>query len=85
MMPAWIEYVSRFDPIPLKRFTKNIMGLDELRSRFRSWGAPITLREINVPESDIERIAENVAKSAPMGTLKVLDKGDIFEIVKSAW
>jgi len=85
MMPAWMEYVSKFSPVPFKRFAKNIMGLDELRSTFRSWGAPITLREINVPESDIEKIADNVAKSAPMGTLKVLEKEDIIEIIKIAW
>ncbi|MCL1941398.1 MAG: iron-containing alcohol dehydrogenase [Synergistaceae bacterium] len=85
MMPAWIEYVSNFNPAPLERFSKNIMGLDELRSTFRSWGAPITLREINVPESDIEKISDNVAKSIPMGTLKVLEREDILEIVKLAW
>lgn len=85
MMPAWIEYVSRFNSVPLERFSRNIMGLDELRSTFRNWGAPITLREINVPECDIERIADNVAKSAPTGTIKVLEREDILEIVKIAW
>ena len=85
MMPAWIEYVSKFNPVPLARFTKNIMGLDELRSTFRNWGAPITLREINVPESDIEKIVDNVANFAPFGTLKTLQREDIREIVKIAW
>jgi len=85
MMPAWIEYVSQFNPVPFARFTKNIMGLDELRSTFRSWGAPITLREINVPESDIEKIVDNVAKSAPIGTIKILEREDILEIIKIAW
>ena len=85
MMPAWIEYVSKFNPVPLARFTKNIMGLDELRSTFRSWGAPITLREINVPESDIEKIVDNVAKFAPFGTMKTLEREDILEVVKIAW
>ena len=85
MMLAWIEYVSRFNPVPFERFFKNIMDLDELRRTFRSWGAPITLREIKVPESDIDKITDNVAKSAPMGTMKVLGKEDILEIVKIAW
>ncbi|MCL2767355.1 MAG: iron-containing alcohol dehydrogenase [Synergistaceae bacterium] len=85
MMPSWIEYVSKFNPVPLERFTKNIMGLDELRSTFRSWGAPITLREIKVRENDIERIADNVAKLAPMGTIKTLEREDIIEIIKIAW
>ena len=85
MMPAWIEYVSKFKPETLERFSKNIMGLDELRSTFRSWGAPITLREIKVPESDIEKIADNVAKLAPIGTMKALEREDILEIVKLAW
>ena len=85
MMPAWMEYVSKFEPAPLERFTRNIMGLDELKTTFRSWGAPITLREIKVPESDIEKIADNVAKLAPMGTIKILEREDILEIVKIAW
>jgi len=85
MMPAWIEYVSKFNPVPLERFTKNIMDLDELKSTFRSWGAAITLREIKVPEIDIEKIVNNVAKSAPMGTIKALEREDILEIVKIAW
>ena len=85
MMPAWIEHVSKFNPRPLERFTRNIMELDELRNTFRSWGAPITLREINVPECDIEKIVDNVAKICPIGTLKVLDRGDILEITKAAW
>jgi alcohol dehydrogenase YqhD (iron-dependent ADH family) len=61
------------------------MGLDELRSTFRGWGAPITLREINVPESDLEKIVDNVAKSTPIGTIKILEREDILEIVKIAW
>jgi len=85
MMPAWIEYVSKFNPVPFERFFKNIMELDELRSTYRSWGAPITLRELKVPESDIEKITDNVMKSAPMGTIKTLDREDILEIIKIAW
>ncbi|MCL1874749.1 MAG: iron-containing alcohol dehydrogenase [Synergistaceae bacterium] len=85
MMPAWIEYVSKFNPLPLERFTKNIMGLDELRSTFRSWGAPVTLREIKVPECDIERIVDNVAKLGPIGTFKILEREDIIEITKISW
>ena len=85
MMPAWLEYVSKFEPVPLERFSKNIMGLDELRGMFRSWGAPITLREIKVPESDLEKIADYVVKSIPLGTIKALEREDILEIVKIAW
>jgi alcohol dehydrogenase YqhD (iron-dependent ADH family) len=61
------------------------MGLDDLRSTFRNWGAPITLREINVPERDIEKIVDNVVKLAPFGTIKALEREDILEIVKIAW
>lgn len=85
MMPAWIEYTSKINPAPLARFTEKIMGLDSLRATFRSWGAPTSLREIKISESDIAKIAENVSKAAPFGTLKSLGHQDILEIVKLAW
>lgn len=98
MMPAWARYLYRENPAPFARFAENVLGLDDgdaedlalagiegLEHFFRSQGAPTTLRELNVPESAIERLAENAAQYAPFGVLKSLGADDILEIYKLAY
>jgi alcohol dehydrogenase YqhD (iron-dependent ADH family) len=98
MMPAWARYLYEDNPTPFARFAEAVFGVDggseegralegieRLESFYRSIGAPTTLRELKVGESDIERVAQNAAAFAPFGALKSLTADDILEIYKLAY
>lgn len=98
MMPAWARYLYREYPLPFARFAEAVFGvegggeedraiegIERLEAFFRSVGAPTTLRELNVGEADIERLAKNAAKLAPFGVLKSLSAEDILEIYRLAY
>ncbi|GHS94090.1 NADH-dependent alcohol dehydrogenase [Synergistales bacterium] len=98
MMPAWARYVYEDHPKPFARFAEAVFGIEggdevdraaagieELEAFFRSQGAPTTLRELEIQESDIERIAANASVFAPFGVLKSLNTEDILEIYKIAY
>ena len=98
MMPAWARYLYKDSPTPFARFAEAIFGIEHgdeqdralegierLESFFRSLGAPTTLRELNVGEADIERLAQNASASAPFGVLKELNADDILEIYRLAY
>jgi alcohol dehydrogenase YqhD (iron-dependent ADH family) len=98
MMPAWARYLYRENPIPFARFAESVFGvraggeedmalecIEQLEGFFRSVGAPTTLRELKVGESDIEKLAGNAAQFAPFGVLKQLNADDISEIYKLAY
>ncbi len=98
MMPAWARYLCEENPTPFARFAENVFyvfdgteeekateGIEMLEDFFRSVGAPTTLRELDIKESDLEAIIENAASFAPFGVLKELKKDDIAEIYKLAY
>lgn len=98
MMPAWARYLYRDYPVPFARFAEAVFGVDDgddedralegierLEDFFRSAGAPTTLRELNIGENNLERLADNAALFAPFGVLKSLDAADILEIYKLAY
>ncbi|MDR2176296.1 MAG: iron-containing alcohol dehydrogenase, partial [Synergistaceae bacterium] len=98
VMPAWARRVYRDNPAPFARFAETVFGVEDgdeedralegiekLEDFFRSLGAPTTLRELNVAESDLERLAENASASLPFGVLKPLTPEDVMEIYKLAY
>ncbi|MDR1379112.1 MAG: iron-containing alcohol dehydrogenase [Synergistaceae bacterium] len=101
MMPAWARYLYRDNPAPFARFAEAVFGIEQdagrdeeetalegierLESFYRSIGASTTLRELNIGEADIERVAQNAAAFAPFGVLKSLSAEDILEIYKLAY
>jgi hypothetical protein len=98
LMPAWMQYVYKQDPAKFERLAekvfniiegsqeeKGVQAINSLREFYRQIGAPVTLREINVPYADLDSIADNAALIAPMGTLIKLERGDILEILRLAY
>jgi len=55
---------------------------------FKAWlkkvGAPVSLKDVGIPEEDIEKIADNASMREPFGKLKKLYRKDILEILKIA-
>nr|WP_314716518.1 iron-containing alcohol dehydrogenase [uncultured Fretibacterium sp.] len=98
MMPAWARYLCKRHPAPFARLAEAVFdvfdgseeeraveGIDLLEDFFRSVGAPTTLRELNIGEADIARLAANASARGNFGVLKSLDANDVLEIYKLAY
>lgn len=98
MMPAWARYLHEEYPVPFARLAENVFdiydgtdedkaleGIESLEDFFGSIGAPTTLRELNVQEEDVRRLAENASSHGSFGKLKRLSEEDVLEIYKLAY
>lgn len=98
MMLAWARYLCKRHPAPFARLAEAVFdvfdgseeeraveGIDLLEDFFRSVGAPTTLRELNIGEADIARLAANASARGNFGVLKSLDANDVLEIYKLAY
>ena len=65
-----------------------LAGIAQLRAYFTSLGAPVTLRDLDIPEADLDRIADNVMETkggAPIGMMKKLVREDVLGILRRAF
>ena len=53
-----------------------------MKDKFKSWGLPVTLRELGVKEEMLEEIAENVLKAPET---YVFEKAHILEVLRSCY
>ena len=102
VFPAWMTYVYKHDVQRFCRFAVEVMGVEmdffhpeetalkgiaALRSFFRSIGMPTTLKELGVPENELDLLASKV-KRGPDGTtgkfvpLTEADCRAIYELMK---
>ncbi|MFH1197837.1 MAG: iron-containing alcohol dehydrogenase [bacterium] len=97
MFPAWMKYVYKKDIAKFVRLAekvfgitagsddeKAIKGIDAVKNFFKEIGAPTSLKEINVDETDLDKLADNAALRAPEGRLLKLYRADIYNIYKLA-
>jgi len=72
VLPGWMFYAVEKDPVKFARLGREIFGIEKddnleagieginrLKEWFASIGSPVSLGEANIPEEDIEKIAEN--------------------------
>lgn len=95
VFPAWIKYIHPLNEPQFLRWAKNIFGknnvesaVQSLKEKYRSWGAPISLRELNISKNDIPRIVEIILQAnsiRTIGNIKNLDFNDIYEILNIAY
>lgn len=98
IFPAWMKYTYREDVGKFVRLAEKVFhitegteeeravrGIDALKDFYRNIGAPVTLKELDIPYEDLEKIADNASLLAPLGQLKKLYKEDILEILKLAY
>ena len=57
-------------------------GIEALRMKFKSWGAPITLKEVGVDKKTLPKVAEDVLKN-PEG--HALDKREVLAVLESCY
>lgn len=98
MFPAWMKYVYRENIKKWVRFSekifgvnygseeeKAIKGIELLKEFYKKTGAPVSLREVGIPEEDLEKLSENALLRGPFGNMKKLDKDDVLKIYKIAY
>ena len=97
IQPAWLYFLNEQDPTKFVQFAKNVFGIekgdlsdrevgikgiDMLKEAFRSWGLPMTLRELNVGEEMLPVLAEKVIQN-PEG--QDLSYDDVLAVLKSCF
>lgn len=98
VFPNWMEYVYKNSINKFKKYAVNIWnvdtknktdeeialeGINKTKEYFSKVGAPVTLSEVNIPESDIDKIVETVILTGEGSYLKI-NKEDIKNILISA-
>lgn len=95
VFPAWIKYIHLLNEPQFLRWAKvifnknNVEGaVSALKEKYKSWGAPISLRDLGIKKEEIPIIVENVYQASnirAVGAIKNLDYNDIMEILKIAY
>ncbi|MCK4804214.1 MAG: iron-containing alcohol dehydrogenase [Spirochaetes bacterium] len=95
--PAWLFNLCKKSPEKFVQFAERIFkikkgiksdlevgleGVEALRNKFKSWGLPITLKEIGVEKSLSSMLAEDSTKS-PEGI--ELDKNEVLVVLESCY
>ncbi|TFG60740.1 MAG: iron-containing alcohol dehydrogenase, partial [Spirochaetales bacterium] len=93
VLPAWMYYRCERNPERFIVFAERIFGIkkngksdydtaktaiDTLKAKFVSWGLPVSLKELNVPESSFGDIADVVVND-PDSFIK--DKALVFDVL----
>ncbi|MDF2952932.1 MAG: Alcohol dehydrogenase YqhD [Thermodesulfobacterium sp.] len=92
VIPAWMQWYKDENRAQFERFAKEIFevptaeeGIKALTDWFKKIGAPVSLKEVNIEESEIPNIAENGYNIAKVqGIENIYSKEVIEEILKKA-
>lgn len=92
LFPAWIKYMHKYNAPTFNRWAKNVWNSDSveeaiqtMRNQYKSWGAPTTLRELNIEHHELKAIADNIMLQSGFGVLKLITREDIIEILEIAY
>lgn len=98
VIPAWMHYVSGFEPARFVQFAVNVMGVEPREddaetirlgiAKFAAWaqsvGMPGTLAELGAEDCPIEALARHCCRAGTVGHLKPLDVDDVAAILTGA-
>jgi len=97
VFPNWMKYNLPAQPARFKSLAVNVFGIDpagksdeeaglegieELRRFWSSIGAPSTLADYNIDDSEIEAMADKAMRFGPFGNFRKLQREDVVEIYK---
>lgn len=92
VFPAWIKYCAAENPNTFARWAQNVWnvssveeGIEKMKAKYKEWGAPVSLRDLNIDKSEIPAIAANAAQAGNPGNLKSLSAADIEKILEIAY
>jgi len=92
LMPAWMKWQKQFLPERFDRFAKvmfNVEGVDAGIEALKGWyskiGAPVTLKEGNIPEKDIPMLVDKLfIVSGIWGATELYTKEMITTVLENA-
>ena len=97
VLPAWMSYMLDSKTDRLAKFARDIFqvkgrgsrpvaqkGIACLKLWFESIGSPVSLKAADIPESDIDKIADNAFALSQVWFYEGYTKGVIVEILKNA-
>jgi alcohol dehydrogenase YqhD (iron-dependent ADH family) len=91
VFPAWLKYSMKKKPDKITQFGKAVFhrdtaqqAIESLENFFKSIKTPIRLSEINIPVSDIGKIAQNAVMLAQKWRLKEYTQEAITDILRLA-
>lgn len=92
VIPAWMDWYKDKNRVQFERFAKEIFGVstvDKGIEMFKNWfskiGAPVSLKEVNIEESEIPTIVENAYNIAKIWKIENIYTKEILEdILKRA-
>ena len=95
VLPGWMRYTLDRNASKLARLAREIFevsekderlaalaGIERLKAWFDAIGSPTSLKEAGIPETDIDKIADNAAVLAQVWQLKEYDREVIAEILR---
>ncbi|OOC58223.1 iron-containing alcohol dehydrogenase [Paenibacillus ihbetae] len=97
VFPNWMKYNLPAQPARFKSLAVNVFGIDPagksdeeaglegigaLRRFWSSIGAPSTLADYNIDDSEIEAMADKAMRFGPFGNFRKLQREDVVEIYK---
>lgn len=99
LFPQWMKYNLSTNPARFRQLAVNVFGIDPasktdeqiglegieaLRSFWDSIGAPKTLKDYDIDDSEIDNMADKAVRFGPFGNFRKLDREDVVEIYKMA-
>jgi len=94
MFPAWMLYNINLINEKLIRLGKNVFGHDIKEGRqtikqlvefYKSIGAPVKLTDFGIKKDELNKLADNAALQSPLGTIRKLERDDIYQIYSVAF
>ncbi|WP_019912380.1 iron-containing alcohol dehydrogenase [Paenibacillus sp. HW567] len=99
LFPQWMKYNLATNPARFRQLAMNVFGIDPagrtdeevglegieaLRSFWDSIGAPKTLGDYDIDDSEIGSMADKAVRFGPFGNFRKLDREDVVEIYNMA-
>lgn len=91
IFPAWIEYMAMKTPDKFADWfeawgeTNTITGLISMRNKIRSWGNPVSLRDLCIHKDDLPIIADKIMEFSSIGSVSKFNREDIEAILLLAY
>lgn len=92
VFPAWISYTRSANPKQYERFAKNVWycdtldeALEAMKAKYKSWGAPVSLRDLNILKEKIPEIAYNASRLGVVGNMMPITEKEMLDILNLAY
>ncbi|MCL4384907.1 MAG: iron-containing alcohol dehydrogenase [Actinobacteria bacterium] len=99
VFPAWMKYVYKHDINRFAQFAVRVFGaetyfgeeermalegISKLRNFYKEVGLPVSLKDVNIPDTYLEEMAKKCTADGPVGKFVELEEKDVLSILKLA-